>query len=81
MGFFKKKKSKTVIWGIRVPMAVRNRWKIIAELMGIPSNRLVHFILNEWANNNQNLLLDEQLRARLASIINKAYLEGKLNQT
>lgn len=78
MKFFKKEKNKSIVWGLRMPIAVRSRWQIIAGLIGIPCNRLVLFILKDWANKNQNLLLDETLRARLASMINKAYIDGRL---
>ena len=77
MRLFKKKRKKTVIWGIRVPPAVRVNWQIVAGFMGIPCNRFVYFILGDWAENHQKLLRDERFRARLASAINKAYFEGR----
>ncbi|MFC1942262.1 hypothetical protein ACFLWU_03485 [Chloroflexota bacterium] len=79
MELFKKKKAESIIWGLRVPLVVRDRWQTIAGIMGVPTNRLVNFILTDWARKNQNTLLDETLRARLTSRINKTYLEGKLN--
>jgi hypothetical protein len=78
MEFFKKERSQSIVWGLRMPIEVRSRWKVISGLMGVPCNRLILFILKDWANKNQNLLLSEELRARLASIINKAYINGRL---
>ena len=77
MRLFKKKRKKTIIWGIRVPPAVHNSWWIMAGLMGVPCNRLVYFVLGDWAKHNQKLLRDEKLRARLASAVNRAYFEGR----
>jgi len=74
---FRKKRKKTVVWGIRVPPVIRNLWQMTAGLMGVPTNRLVYYILGDWVKHNQKLLRDEKLRARLATEVNKAYFDGR----
>jgi hypothetical protein len=72
-----KKRKKTVVWGIRVPPVIRNIWQMVAELTGVPANRLVYYALGDWVKHNHKILRDEKLRAHLASEVNKAYFDGR----
>ena len=56
---------------------VRASWGVMAGFMGVPTNRLVYYILGDWVKHNQKLLHDEKLRARLATEVNKAYFDGR----
>jgi len=73
-----KSRHKSIIWGIRTPPKVKQRWLMLASLMGVPTNRLILFILKDWAQKNSELLLDEQARNKLARRIADAYLRNEL---
>lgn len=74
-----KKRTKTVIWGIRVPEKVKIRWLMLAAIMRIPTNRLVIFVLQDWVKHNADVLTDDEARDRLADHIKQLYLDNKLN--
>ena len=76
--FRHKQRDKRVVWGIRAPEAVRNRWTLLSILMRVPVNRLVLFVLQDWARQNADILLNDQARNRLADKISQAYLNSKL---
>ncbi len=77
--FRHKQRDKRVVWGIRAPEAVRNRWTLLSILMRVPVNRLVLFVLQDWAKANADILLDDQARNRLADKITEIYLNKKLS--
>ena len=58
----RKRPIKTTIWGIRVPQKVKIRWLMMSAMMRVPTNRLILFVLNDWAQDNSDTLLDEQSR-------------------
>ena len=74
-----KKQDKSIIWGIRVPEKVKARWLMLAALMRVPCNRLVLFVLQDWAKANAETLLDREARNQLADRITEAYLKKQLN--
>ena len=76
--FGEKSRHKSIIWGVRTPPKVKQRWLMLASLMRIPANRLVLYILNDWAQRNSELLLDDEERNKLARRIADAYLENEL---
>jgi len=73
-----KKAIKTTVWGIRVPEKVKMRWLMLSAIMRVPCNRLILFILSDWARQNADILLDDQARNQLADKITKAYLKNNL---
>ena len=73
-----KKVVKTTVWGIRVPEKVKVRRLMLSAIMRVPCNRLILFILSDWAKANADILLNEQARNRLADKITKAYLKNNL---
>ena len=73
-----KSRHKSIIWGVRTPQKVKQRWLMLASLMRIPTNRLVLYILNDWAQKNSELLLDEEARNELARRIADAHLRDEL---
>ena len=74
----RKPQDKSIIWGIRVPKKVKMRWLMLAAFMRVPTNRLILFILQDWARQNAETLLDVQTRNQLADKITEAYLSDKL---
>ncbi len=73
--FTHKRQDESIIWGIRVPENVKTRWLMLATLMRIPTNRLILFVLQDWARQNTDTLLDREARSRLADTITEAYLK------
>lgn len=77
--FAHKKQDKSIIWGIRAPKKVKMRWLFLSALMRVPTNRLILFILSDWARQNAETLLNDEARNRLADKITQAYLKEQLN--
>ena len=73
----RKTKDKSIIWGIRTPRSVKIRWSILAAWLRVPTNRLILWVLQDWAKQHADILLDSEARNRLADKINKAYLTNK----
>ena len=73
-----KREQNTIVWGIRASDNVRKRWTMLSQVMRVPCNRLVLYALKEWSDANEDTLLDQAERDRLAEKITRAYLEGKL---
>ena len=76
--FKRKQQDKQVVWGIRTPISVRSRWTLLSLVMRVPTNRLILFVLNDWARQNAETLLDDQARNQLADKITQAYLNKQL---
>ncbi len=74
-----KEPIRTIIWGIRVPEKVKVRWLMLAAIMGIPVNRLVTYVLQDWVQHNADILTDADARHKLAERINQLYLDNKMN--
>ena len=74
----RKTKHKSIIWGIRVPKSVKERWSSLSGLMQILTNRLVMFVLQDWIQQNSELLMDSEARNELASRISEVYLKNEL---
>lgn len=75
----RKTRDKSIVWGIRAPKSVKTRWLMLAALMGVPANRLILFVLQDWVQQNSELLLDRQARYALADHIRKLYIDNQLN--
>ncbi len=75
----RKIQDKSIIWGIRTPEKVKMKWLMLAALMRVPTNRLILFILSDWAKANGHILLNDEARNRLADTITEAYLKKQLN--
>ena len=71
-------RGKSIIWGLRVSKGVKERWQWLARLMGIPANRLVLYVLQDWAWQNRELIADRQARNALAGRITDAFLNNEL---
>jgi hypothetical protein len=71
-------RHKSIVWGLRVPQSARKKWQLQANLMGVPANRLILYILRDWTEQNAALLLDERARSALAARIDDAYLKDEL---
>ena len=71
-------RPKSIVWGVRVPKTTKERWCSLADLMQTPTNRLIQYILKDWAMQNAELLLDEEARSALAGRIDDAYLRNEL---
>ena len=52
---------------------------MLAALMGVPTNRLIMFVLQNWLQQNGEVLLDRQARYALADHIRKLYIDNQLN--
>ena len=70
--------GKSIIWGIRTPGTVKKRWSILAALLRVPTNRLILWVLQDWAKQHADILLDLEARKQLADRITEAYLTDKL---
>jgi hypothetical protein len=74
-----KKQDKQIVWGIRVPEKVKTRWLFLSAIMRVPANRLITFVLNDWVQQNADILTDELARNRLADQITDLYLKNRLS--
>jgi hypothetical protein len=72
-----KSRIKTTIWGVRVPEKVKNRWVLLAGVMRVPTNHLVSYVLQDWIEQNADILTDDKARNRLADRITELYLGNK----
>lgn len=75
----RKTEDKSIVWGIRVPKSAKERWLWLSDLMQVPANRLIMFVLKDWVQQNSELLLDSHARNELAGRIADAYLKDELN--
>ena len=75
----RKTQDKSIVWGIRATRKTMLRWKLLAALMRIPTNRLVLYALQDWMEKNAEVLQNDASRNRLADEITDVYLEGHLN--
>ncbi len=73
-----KQRDKQIIWGIRVPEKVKMRWLFMSSIMRVPCNRLILYILTDWAQANADILRDDRARNRLADKITELYLNKQL---
>lgn len=77
--FRHKQRDKRVVWGIRSPETMKTRWLMLAAIMRVPANRLILFVLNDWAKSNADILLDDQARNRLVDRITESYFQNNLS--
>ena len=75
----RKVQDPSEIWGIRCTRKTRLRWKLLAALMRVPTNRLVLYALEDWLQKNSEVLQSDEARNRLADKITDLYLKGQLN--
>ena len=71
-------RPKSIVWGLRVPKTTKEKWCSLSDLMRIPTNRLILYVLNDWAQKNGELLLDDEARNKLARRIVDAHLRNEL---
>ena len=70
--------KKSVVLGIRMDSKTRDSWHAIAELLGVPTNRMLLFIVKSWSTEHFEQLSSFNARESVRKIIERAYLEGKL---
>jgi hypothetical protein len=70
--------KKSVVLGIRMDSKTRDSWHEIARLLGVPTNRMLMFIVKSWSTEHIDQLSNFDARERVRKIIERAYLEGKL---
>ena len=75
----RKTQDKSIVWGIRAARKTMLRWKLLAALMRVPTNRLVLYALEDWLQKNSEVLQSDEARNRLADKITDLYLKGHLN--
>ena len=74
-----KEQEKQIVWGIRVARKVKNQWQILDAIMRVPTNRLILYVLQDWVQQNADVLTDEASRNRLAQKITELHLNKKLD--
>jgi len=70
--------KKSVVLGIRMDSKTRDSWHEISRLLGVPTNRMLMFIVKSWSTEHFEQLSSFDARTKLAKIIERAYFEGKL---
>ena len=70
--------EKSVVLGIRMDSKTRDSWHEIARLLGVPTNRMLMFIVKSWSTEHIDQLSNFDARERVRKIIERAYFEGKL---
>ena len=70
--------EKSVVLGIRMDSKTRDSWHEIARLLGVPTNRMLLFIVKSWSTEHIDQLSNFDARERVRKIIERAYFEGKL---
>ena len=70
--------KKSVVLGIRMDSKTRDSWHEIARLLGVPTNRMLMFIVKSWSKEHFEQISNFNNRASLGEIIERAYFEGKL---
>ena len=58
-----------VVWGIRVPLTVKNQWSLFGAYLRVPMSLLVPYVLNEWVETNKEILAEPASRDVLAAKI------------
>jgi len=75
----RKTQDVSIVWGIRTTRKTALRWKLLAAVMRVPTNRLVLYVLQDWMARNAEVLQNEEARNRLADKITDSYVRGHLN--
>ncbi|MBA7597493.1 hypothetical protein ES703_04496 [subsurface metagenome] len=70
-----KEQENQIVWGIRVPRKVKIQWQILAAMMRVPTNRLILYVLQDWVQQNADVLTDDVSRNRLAQRITELHLD------
>ena len=70
--------KESVVLGIRMSKETRQSWHELAELLGVPTNRMLMFIVKSWAMGHFEQLSDGNARKKLGKIIERTYFDGKL---
>ena len=65
----KKKKVNMVPWRVKVYQGLPERYRLIADVAGVPVDQLVSYVLEDWTKKHKTLLLDENMPARLKKLI------------
>lgn len=67
--FDSNKETGEIVWGIRVPTVLKRKWMSLAGIIGVPANRLVAFVLEDWFRKNVAVLREKEGRYRLSQLI------------
>ena len=70
--------KESVVLGIRMDGKTRDSWHEIARLLGVPTNRMLLFIVKSWSTEHIDQLSSFDARERVRKIIERAYFNGKL---
>ena len=74
-----RKPVETIIWGIRVPEKVKERWSMLASIMRVPTNRMIMYVLNDRVQQNADTLKDREARNQIADRVSECYLKNSLS--
>jgi len=75
--FKKKRPIETTVWGIRVPRGVKTQWQMLSAIMRVPCNRLILFVLDDWAKANTESIVNKEARDRLSERIARVQLNSR----
>lgn len=67
--FDSNKETGEIVWGIRVPTVLKRNWMSLAGIIGVPVNRLVAFVLEDWFKKNVEVFREKEGRYRLSHLI------------
>ena len=67
--FDSNKETGEIVWGIRVPTVLKRDWMSLAGIIGVPANRLVAFVLEDWFKKNVAVLREKEGRYRLSQLV------------
>ena len=64
-----KETAGEIVWGIRVQRTLKRHWMSLAGIIGVPANRLVAYVLEDWFKKNIELFSEKEGRYRLSQLI------------
>ena len=67
--FDSNKETGEIVWGIRVPTVLKRDWMSLAGIIGVPANRLVAFVLEDWFKKNVAVFREKEGRYALSQLI------------
>lgn len=62
--FDSNKEIGEIVWGMRVPTVLKRHWMSLAGIIGVPANRLVAFVLEDWFKKNVEVFREKEGRYR-----------------
>ena len=67
--FDSNKETGEIVWGIRVPTVLKRDWMSLAGIIGVPANRLVAFVLEDWFKKNVAVFREKEGGYRLSQLV------------